>query len=251
MKEIDRKKYYHFLEYARQCKSNAVYPMSIAESIQSGDIFTNDSGQAVLFWHYCGFAYLSGELTPEFLNEIYQVFYCCETKNRFILITEDPDVVRFFREKENILVNERAEYTFDNLKHDNITLPDYYRIERITDKNIYEIHGKIVPSFSWNDEAAFLKNGFGYAAFYGNDFAGVAFSAAISSDEVDIGIETAEEYRGQGIAKALGSRMCREIIESGKKPVWAHAVSNVGSRRTALSIGFTCKQINYVIRYYL
>lgn len=76
----------------------------------------------------------------------------------------------------------------------------------------------------------------------------VAFSAAVSSDEVDIGVETDENYRHQGLAKALAKRMCQEILSMGKKPVWAHAASNEGSKHTALGAGFVEDRVNIVIR---
>ena len=76
----------------------------------------------------------------------------------------------------------------------------------------------------------------------------VAFSAAVSSDEVDIGVETDENYRHQGLAKVVADRMCREIISQGKKPVWAHAIANEGSKYTALGVGFTNDRVNTVIK---
>lgn len=258
MIRIERTNYNRFIECARQCRSNEVYPLSIAESVQSGDIFMDDSGKAALFWHYCGFAYLSGDLTAEFLDEIYKTFYCGETKKRFLLITEDANVVSCFDNKENVLLDRRAEYIYADPGNEDLTpadpgdkdltLADRYTIERITEENICKIQGKIVPSFSWDSENRFLRNGFGYAAFDGNTFAGAAFSAAVSSCEVDIGVETAVLYRRQGIAKVLGDRMCREILRRGKRPVWAHAISNTGSMRNALSIGFKCRQINSVVK---
>jgi len=68
---------------------------------------------------------------------------------------------------------------------------------------------------------------------------------AVSSEEVDIGVEVDPSYRGQGIASALALKMCEEIINMGKKPVWAHAESNVGSMHTALKCGFIQKKINW------
>lgn len=66
----------------------------------------------------------------------------------------------------------------------------------------------------------------------------VAFSSAVSDVEVDIGVETYEEYRKNGLAAALAQTMCDEIIRGGRKPVWSHAEANMGSRNTALKCGF-------------
>lgn len=45
----------------RDNTANNVYPCSIAEGIQSGDIYVNDDAdvETVFFWHYCGFGYIS------------------------------------------------------------------------------------------------------------------------------------------------------------------------------------------------
>ena len=42
--------------------------------------------------------------------------------------------------------------------------------------------------------------------------------------------------------------MCEHIAEIGKRPVWAHAVSNKASMNTALKCGFVQERINTVIR---
>ena len=38
---------------------STVYPRSIIEGFQQGDVFTD--GKAALFWHNCGFAFLCGQ----------------------------------------------------------------------------------------------------------------------------------------------------------------------------------------------
>jgi len=61
------------IEYAKECTANRVYPLSIATGTQEGDIYINGKG-CVLFWHYCGFAYISGDVSTVFLEEVYQYF---------------------------------------------------------------------------------------------------------------------------------------------------------------------------------
>jgi hypothetical protein len=60
--------------------------------------------------------------------------------------------------------------------------------------------------------------------------------------------QTNEYYRGKGLAAVLSDRMCEHILEVGKKPVWAHSSSNLGSMKTALKCGFVQDKINTVIR---
>ena len=235
--------------FARQCTSNRVYPLSIAQGIQSGDIVCDDETdtRSVLFWHYAGFAYLSGEITEAFLQTVYRDYVQKERERRFALITNDLEAIRFFSDKKDVKQDIRIEYRYDKNRVHYTDTSDY-RIESVSDANIRSIQGRITPSFSWSSERQFLKNGFGYAAMDGNRVAAVAFSAAVSSDEVDIGVETGEEYRHRNLAKTLAGRMCREIVSMGKRPVWAHAASNIASMRTARSIGFIADRENVVIR---
>ena len=241
----------HWIEYAYRCSSNRVYPLSIAEGIQNGDMIADneENMQCVLFWHYCGFAYLSGNVTEEFLEKIYEEYFCKETKRRFVLITDDEKVIRYFEGKPGLLMDQRKEYSFDRAnKISGRDLKTDLRIERIDASNRKAIQGRIVPSFSWDSDEAFLKGGFGYIAMDGEKFAAIAFSAAVSSEEVDIGVETAEDYRNRGLAKILAGYMIREIVKNGKTPVWAHAAGNIGSMKTALGVGFKEIHCNTLIR---
>ena len=237
-----------YLDYAQKCSSNRVYPLSIVEGIQDGDIIPNDDNdiKAVLFWHYSGFAYLSGDVDESFLQRIYEDYYLKESDRRFILITDDPKVIQFFSDKDGLVLDKRIEYGFGSVQKNEFKCD--YRIERIDESNYDRIHGRIVPSFSWSGKEQFLKNGFGYVALDGEKVIAIAFSAAVSSEEVDIGVETDEHYQHKGLAKTLADRMCREVLSIGKKPVWAHAVSNEGSKHTALAVGFVEERINTVIR---
>ena len=242
------KTYINNIIYAKKCSSNRVYPLSIAEGFQDGDIIPDDENEtkAVLFWHYAGFAYLSGEISNDFMERIYGEYFCKDLERRFILITDDQEVIRFFSEKEGLEFDKRVEYQFGKASHKKDICD--YEIKRI-DSFIYDlINGRIIPTFSWSSKEQFLERGFGYAALDGERVAAVAFSAAVSSDEVDIGVETDEQYRHQGLAMALTERMCQETLKMGKKPVWAHAISNEGSRRTAISVGFVEEKVNTVIR---
>ena len=231
-----------YITWAERNTSNRVYPLSIAEKTQYGDVFVDDISDphTVLFWHYCGFAYLTGEVSDKILNEIIEEIRT-QNKRRMILITDDQSVVSFMEER-GFNTSKRIEYEYAGIpsadgKYD-------FEINKINSENIDSIKGRIIPSFSWEKDQ-FLRNGFGYIAEIDGRCCGVAFSAAVSKDEVDIGVEVDEQCRGKGIASALALRMCDEIIRSGKKPVWAHAETNTGSMKTALKCGFVQKKINW------
>lgn len=53
-----------------------------------------------------------------------------------------------------------------------------------------------------------------------------------------IGVDVLPEYRGQGIASALTSRLAAEILNKGIVPFYCCAWSNIGSIRNAVASGF-------------
>ena len=135
-------------------------------------------------------------------------------------------------------MDSRLEYSYLSHKFIGETDINDFRIERIDEMNLSKIEGRIIPSFSWASPEQLLKEGFGYIALDQGQVCAVSFSAAVSSDEIDIGVETHEDYRKMGLASLLAGRMCDRIVEIGKKPVWAHHAANAGSMHTALALGF-------------
>lgn len=243
--------YKNFINWAESNTANQVYPLSIAEGNQPGDIYTDNPEQvtAVLFWHFCGFSYLSGTPSKAFLEEIYREFFLKEKERRFLLITDDSDVITFFSGKPGVVTSERIEYKHGGQgKTESSANKTDCRIERIDSEILPCIRGRIIPSFSWDSGEQFLQKGMGFVVREHDAIAAVAFSAAVSSEEIDIGVETMEPFRGKGYAKALTERMCEEILGQGKQPVWAHAKQNLISEKTALHCGFIKDRINVVIR---
>jgi GNAT superfamily N-acetyltransferase len=242
MVQIEPIRYKQFISWANRSPCNRVYPLSITEGRQSGAIYVDalETPRSVLFWHYCGFAYISGAVTESLLEEI-TADICHQSKRRMVLITDDA-FAKDWLIRRGYRIADRIEYEYAGggtrrVAHTKID------IQRIDEDNLHRITGRIVPAFSWEEER-FLKDGFGYVVFERGAFCGAAFSAALCSKEVDIGVEVHPDYRQRGIATALVGRMCNEIVSQGKKPVWAHAAHNTGSMRTAARCGFVRKRIN-------
>ena len=247
MRKIDIGEYAKYADYAKDCAANRVYPLSIADGVQSGDIYTDDNG-SVLFWHYCGFAYISGAAGTDFLEEIYREFLMPDKDRRFLLITDSETVADYYSARDLLQLDRRVEYIHTGILR-KTQIPDkQFIIERITADNIGDIQGRIIPAFSWESSTDFITHGFGFLVRRNDCFAAAAFSSAVSKDEVDIGIETCEAFRHKGLASYLSYKMCEEIIRQGKKPVWAHAETNEGSRKTALLAGFIPARVNTVVR---
>ena len=83
-----------------------------------------------------------------------------------------------------------------------------------------------------------MKNGFGFCVLHNGIPASWAFSAAVSDDEVDIGVETAPDYRHMGLASIAANQMIRCCFEEHKRPVWSCDEGNSASRKLAEKLGF-------------
>ncbi len=247
LRRINKEGYSNYIKNAEECVASRVFPLSIAAGFQSGDIYADDKG-CVMFWHYCGFVFLTGNITDEVLEEIYNDFLTADTSRRFIIITDSEYVKTYYETRGNLQFEGRINYTHSSPIKPQELSDGSITVERITADNIGMIKGRIIPSSAWENEAQFLENGFGFVARQGDVFAGVAFSSAVSPDETDIGIETGEAFRHKGLASYLSYKMCEEIKARGKTPTWTHVLSNEGSRKTALRVGFEPVRRNIVIQ---
>ena len=78
----------------------------------------------------------------------------------------------------------------------------------------------------------------GVGAYDGDKLIGLAGCSADCDTMWQIGIDVLPEYRRQGIASALTSRLAIEILNSGKVPFYCAAWCNVKSVRNAIKSGF-------------
>ena len=244
MQKVQLQNYSNFIELASANTCNTVYPLSVAEGFQPGDIYTDshDDPHTALYWHQSGFAYLSGTPDEAFLNDIYDLLSNKNGNNprRFVLELKDEAVSSFFRKKENI--TEEPRYRF-KLRKDfeecqDAVAANGFELKEIDKDLLSKISGKIVPASFWSSSEEFLNNGRGYCLVKDNEVAAVAFSAAVSSNQIDIGIETNEKYRRHGLAAVVAKKMIQYAISIGKEPVWDCNMANEGSRRTAEKVGF-------------
>lgn len=78
----------------------------------------------------------------------------------------------------------------------------------------------------------------GAVAYDGEKMIGFAGASADGEEMWQIGIDVLPQYRRQGIASALTSRLAVEILERGKVPFYCCAWSNIRSARNAVKSGF-------------
>lgn len=239
MYKVEPEEYINYIKYIDKASCGAVYPYSVAELVQKGDIFSNSC--CFLYWHYSGFAFLYGEYDESFLEFVYDLLLNSGTSNsrRLILFVTDKAAERFFRNTKNVVIEKRLFFEYGKEKPP--TVPDLsvgFRLCEINDELLKKLNGNITPYFSWDSSSNFLEKGKGYCIVDGNNAAAWAFTAAVSSKEIDIGIETGSEYRRLGLAEIAAKKMISYCFEQSKRPVWACHSENIVSRKLAEKLGF-------------
>ena len=249
MEKLDTSLYQSIIPQIRKTPCGTVYPLSLAEMNQYGDIYKDRD--SILLWHYSGFAFIYGACDDLFLETIYNMFLSSGSSlpRRFILFTADPEVVGFFQKKPDITFGKRYnfEYPAAGPAFTGRTRPDH-QICRFDTELFDSIPGRITPRFSWRDASEFLAHGIGYCVMYEGKAVSWAFSAAVSSDELDIGIETVSEYRHMGFGAAAAEKMIQYCLDNNKRPVWSCDVNNTISQKTAERLGFVISSEYSTIR---
>ncbi len=96
----------------------------------------------------------------------------------------------------------------------------------------------------------------GVGAYDGGRLVGLAGCSADCENMYQIGIDVLPEYRRQGVAAALTSRLADEILKRGKVPFYCAAWCNLKSVRNAVKCGFvpawaelTARDIEFVDKF--
>lgn len=216
----------------------AVYPLSMAAGYQGGSVFTD--GTSALFWHDAGFAYLYGRLDEPFLSQVHAMMTAPE--RRLVLFAENEPEKAYFREKTGLAIGQRCFFSHSGSAPELPALPAGMRIVQIGGVLLRKLSGRVTPAFSWKEPGAFLQYGRGFCILDGDEPAAWAFSAAVSEEEIDIGVETCPAYQGRGLATIAAGHMIRFCYAQEKRPVWACSAGNTASRKTAEKLGFTICQ---------
>lgn len=113
-----------------------------------------------------------------------------------------------------------------------------YEIVRTTKEMFKNLQGNVIPKSFWKDEDQFENTGIGYSLIFDNTVVSTAFSSFRIENQLEIGIETLEKYRGKGFALNVCSALINYCIENSLEPVWACRMENTASYLLAHKLGF-------------
>lgn len=253
MFELNRSDFSSILPFISSSKQE-VLPFSIAQGINPGRIFVDqiEKPNIVFIWTTVGYYFLFGnpseKLIPHSNQVICDVFVPASQKggeNGFILIPSSDGWKPFM---SSILTGcgfieiFRTPHTFDRQKFATIKsakpeIPPGFDMQKI-DSCLAEEIGVLA---SWSTINDFLTNGSGFAILNNGQIASYSYTVFSSSEAVEIDVQTAENFRGLGLATLTSIALIEDILLKGKNPNWECFWENTPSLRLAEKLGFTAK----------
>lgn len=241
-----------------------VHAKMVLEQKEDGEVYVDNERSPTSFLiihNKSGFGILFGKNdNAEFNYEMKNLLLNADNKKKRIrlFVSEIPwkdtierllgNLLKYYEDvlnnNENIdkfvIGRERVKFNFNQqIFESNLTdFPEGFLIKRIDEKIIEKISGNVVPEFSWSTSNNFLKNGIGFCLIKDGEIVSTAFSAFISDDMIDIGIETAIDYRGKGLGFYPAAEMVKFCLCNGYQPVWGCRKDNLSSSRLAKKLGF-------------
>ncbi|WP_054706040.1 GNAT family N-acetyltransferase [Bacillus sp. JCM 19041] len=91
----------------------------------------------------------------------------------------------------------------------------------------------------WAAEEDFLENGFGYCVVDDKRIASICYSSFAVGDMQVIGIETLPDYQRKRLAAKTAHAFVQDCFKRKMTPYWDCMEENIGSWKTAESLGFT------------
>lgn len=159
--------------------------------------------------------------------EKYSLAHCFETPNMHVL----NDAFQ----KDGFRVCFMAEYFLPDVDSMRI-LPCDYELRILSSEDFDDLYVK-----EWSNalcEERKELDVLGVGAYDQGRLIGLAACSADCDSMWQIGVDVLTDYRRQGIASALTSRLAKEIIDRGRVPFYCCAWSNIRSARNAIKSGF-------------
>ena len=167
----------------------------------------------------------------------YSIEHCFETPNMH--------VINDAFSKDGLRVCFMAEYFLPDM--DILTdLPCPYETRVLTQEDFAELYNE-----KWSNALCEKRKNLdvlGVGTYDGETLVGLAGCSADCDTMWQIGVDVLSEYRTQGIASALTSRLALEILNRDKVPFYCCAWSNVKSARNAIKSGFRPAWVEMTIK---
>lgn len=244
-------------------KINNLFARAVVEHCIPGKVFVDNKDEPKTFYvvHPYGMSLLFGKCDNEAFNSRFRdhALNTSKTRNQYEWMQAFPgewdDVLKDLfgadmvtssssNDKignEFIQLNTRINFKFNpdkylEFKRKNIVAD--WKVVRTDQQMFASMKGSVIPYYFWNSADEFFEKGIGYTLIHDDQLASTAYSAFIHENQLEIGIETNEAFRGKGFAQYTCSHLIDYCMAHHYEPVWACRKENAGSYLLAQKLGF-------------
>ncbi|MEF2966413.1 GNAT family N-acetyltransferase [Paenibacillus sp. M1] len=135
----------------------------------------------------------------------------------------------------------RINFNFDRQTYESAAsraVPGLHTIVPTTKEMFHQLSGSVSPKNFWIDADEFLGRGKGFSLIEDGEAVSTAFGAFRIGEQLEIGIETAEQARGKGYAFHVSMALIEYCLRNGLEPVWSCRRENEASYLLAQKVGF-------------
>lgn len=138
-----------------------------------------------------------------------------------------------FHERVNLKFNEAKFYE----NYNEIDKNKYEIIATPMDM-LFELSGSVVPKDYWISSEKYSEIAKAFTIIINDKPASTAFTSARHDNKLEIGIETAEEFQGKGLAYHVCAKLIEYCIDNNLEPVWSCRFGNTPSLNLSKKLGF-------------
>ncbi len=250
MIELKKHEYNLVRPILEQTPFNTLMAEAVAGAMAPGRIYADrrEQPRSCLISHSYGMSFLLGYSDDKDYRERLPEYLRNSGKER-----RSAEMLQVYPEKWSDLLNSlksagevkewgRVNFTFREERFPVREAPSKGKPETVMiDRHIFEnFQGTVIPKFFWNSAEEFLEKGAGFCVKDNGSgkAAGIAFSSCLWPPFLEIGVETAKEHRGKGVAFKACRRMIAFCLENHLEPVWSCKKENTPSFQLALKLGF-------------
>jgi len=267
MELLNKEQYYKATEVLKEVSFNHLFACAVTEQRIDGLIYTDNSDFPSSFYilHPYGMSLLTGNFkSEEFNNQLVEYLLNKDGLRNQIewmqvypemwntqlsrllgnqLLTKKQKDGRGISEVEPIKVDEhtRVNFKFDANKYPKFRSNQsagQFEIIRTGEEEFRNMLGTVVPKLFWKSASQFLNEGIGFSLRFNGELACTAFSAFINDRQLELGIESASQFRGKGFAMHTCAALIDYCLENRLEPVWSCRLENTASYLLAQKLGF-------------
>ncbi|WP_058303198.1 GNAT family N-acetyltransferase [Gorillibacterium timonense] len=248
------------LNELKKLQMNTLFAQAVLEDKVPGRIYTDDNSSPSAFYivHPYGMSFLFGRPEDASFVQSLGAYITNEKQQRkqaeWLQIDSPawseavPELrdLSFGGVEEHVRVNFR--FHEDRFRAGRAAVPDSgLPVLQLSREQAMGIPGTVIPSSFWRPEglpsSAWIPSptpdpDAAFGVIENGVIASVAFTSYLSDRELEIGIETAEGYKGRGLAYESSSALIEYCLRHDLEPVWGCREGNIGSYRLARKLGF-------------